>query len=96
MHAARSACREGRGFVPKGGGTREVSVRASARPGQLLVVDPPWGATVAGVESETSTAPLQFLILLVAGFLQRRQKEAIAYLVLSENSNRPIHAAARR
>jgi transposase InsO family protein len=34
--------------------------------------------------SETSTAPLQFLILLVAGFLQRRQKEAIEYL-LAEN-----------
>jgi hypothetical protein len=36
------------------------------------------------VDSETSTAPLQFLILLVAGFLQRRQKAAIDYL-LAEN-----------
>jgi hypothetical protein len=33
------------------------------------------------LESETSTAPLQFPILLVAGFLQRRQKEAIDYLL---------------
>ena len=36
------------------------------------------------MKDQESTAPLQFLILLVAGFLQRRQKMAIDYL-LAEN-----------
>jgi transposase InsO family protein len=35
-------------------------------------------------DRQSSSAPLQFLILLVAGFLQRRQKMAIEYL-LAEN-----------
>jgi hypothetical protein len=39
---------------------------------------------VGAVKDQESTAPLQFLILLVAGFLQRRQKMAIDYL-LAEN-----------
>ena len=39
---------------------------------------------MGAVKDQESTAPLQFLILLVAGFLQRRQKMAIDYL-LAEN-----------
>ena len=39
---------------------------------------------VRAVKDQESSAPLQFLILLVAGFLQRRQKAAIDYL-LAEN-----------
>jgi transposase InsO family protein len=39
---------------------------------------------VCTVKDQESIAPLQFLILLVAGFLQRRQKGAIEYL-LAEN-----------
>jgi hypothetical protein len=62
----------------------EAHASHCAAPGQLLVADLAWPATVPGLESETSTAPLKFLILLVAGFLQRRQKEAIEYL-LAEN-----------
>jgi hypothetical protein len=39
---------------------------------------------VGAVKDQESTAPLQSLILLVAGLLQRRQKMAIDYL-LAEN-----------
>jgi hypothetical protein len=72
-------------LVPRRTGTGGVFGAGRARlSARLLVADLACAATVLGLESETSTAPLQFLILLVAGFLQRRQKEAIDYL-LAEN-----------
>lgn len=54
------------------------------RHGSRALALPVARGTVGAVKDQESPAPLQFLILLVAGFLQRRQKMAIDYL-LAEN-----------
>ena len=59
-------------------------LRDVGRHGSRALALPVAQGRVGAVKDPESTAPLQFLILLVAGLLQRRQKMAIDYL-LAEN-----------